>query len=376
MAICSVSTVPRTSIWRSSGSHAAIATDGRYALAHAGLGEAYWRKYEADKNAAWIDRAVDSCGQALKIDDRLAPVHVTLALIARGRGRYEEAVAVAGRAIELDPVNSDGYRELAARTKRSIRRRCRGDLSERRSRREPDDWLAYNTLGSYYYARARYAEAETAYRRVLDLTPDNTRAYNNLGATLFRTAEARRSRGDVGAIRRRSVPPIRRCPISAPITTTGADMPTRRGRSSEPSTLMPNEYRVWRNLGAALYWAPGERPKAGGRVRTRGARWPSRRERSTPPGRLLAQLADAYSMVGRDPEAREAATALERLNPKEAGGAVRPGRRVRAARRSRNGAGMAGKGHRRRLSARAHRYESPSLAALRKDPRYMRLTAK
>ena len=33
-------------------------------------------------------------------------------MIARGRGRYEEAVAVAKRAVELDPISSDGYREL------------------------------------------------------------------------------------------------------------------------------------------------------------------------------------------------------------------------------------------------------------------------
>jgi hypothetical protein len=39
--------------------------------------------------------------EALRIDSRLAQVH-DLAMLARERGRYEEAVAVAQRAIELD----------------------------------------------------------------------------------------------------------------------------------------------------------------------------------------------------------------------------------------------------------------------------------
>jgi serine/threonine-protein kinase len=91
----------------------AVTTDPAFALAHAALGEAFWRKHEQSKQPQWIDRAVEHCERALAVDSRLAPVHVTLALVARGRGRYEEALAVSQRAIELDPTSADGYRELA-----------------------------------------------------------------------------------------------------------------------------------------------------------------------------------------------------------------------------------------------------------------------
>ena len=57
----------------------AVAADPRYALAHTALAEAFWRKYEIGRDPSLIDRAVTHCEQALAIDSRLAPVHITLA---------------------------------------------------------------------------------------------------------------------------------------------------------------------------------------------------------------------------------------------------------------------------------------------------------
>ncbi len=295
----------------------AIALDDRYALAHAGLGEAYWRKYEADKNASWIERAVDSCGVALKIDDQLAPVHVTLALIARGRGRYEEAIAVAGRALELDPISSDAFRELG-RAYEAVKRPADAEaVYQRAIAARPDDWLAYNVLGSFYYARGRYAEAETAYRRVVALAPDNTRAHSNLGATLFalhRPEEAAAAWVRSVAIR----------PTNAAVSNLGTYY-FERGRYTEAArafeqavTLMPNDHRIWRNLAAALYWAPGERDKAAAAYSKTIELAEKAREVNPRQADLLAQLADAYSMVRREREARDTIAALERLRPDEA----------------------------------------------------------
>jgi tetratricopeptide (TPR) repeat protein/predicted Ser/Thr protein kinase len=352
----------------------AIAADNRYALAHAGLGEAYWRKYEADRNPSWIDRAVDSCGQALKVDDRLAPVHVTLAIIARGRGRYEEAVAVAGRAIELDPVNSDAYRELG-RAYEALNRAADAEATYQKAiQARADDWLAYNTLGSFYYARARHAQAEAAYRRVLDLTPDNTRAYNNLGATLF----ALRRPEEAAAMWERSVA-LR--PTYSAVSNLGTYY-YDRGRYAEAArsferavALMPNEYRVWRNLGAALYWAPGERPKAAAAYERSVTLAEQARKVNPRQMDLLAQLADAYSMLGRDREAREAATAVERQGPEEgsvlfvlAGVYEQLGDRRTALAWLQKA--IAAGYQRERIE------RSPSLSELRKDPRYATLTAK
>ena len=352
----------------------AIGIDDRYALAHAGLGEAYWRKYETDKNAAWIDRAVDSCGQALKIDDRLAPVHVTLALIARGRGRYEEAIAVAGRAIQLDALNSDAYRELG-RAYEALNRSDEAEATYKQAiAARTDDWLAYNALGGFYYARGRYGDAETAFRQVLALTADNTRAHNNLGATLF----GLRRPEEAAAMWERSVA-IR--PTYSAVSNLGTYY-FDRGRYIEAARsferavkLMPNDYRVWRNFAAALYWAPGERDKAKAAYEQSIALAEQAQKVNPRQADLLAQLADSYSMVGRQRDAREALAALERLQPQEASVLFmvaviheQLGDRAMALRWLEKA--MAAGYQRERVD------RSPSLAELRKDERFGRLTTR
>ena len=70
--------------------------------------------------------------------------------------------------------------------------------------------------------------------------------------------------------------------------------------------MTPNDHRLWRNLGAALHWAPGERHKASGRLREghrAGRRGPQGESEGN--ATLLGELADAYSMVGRRGDARE-----------------------------------------------------------------------
>jgi serine/threonine protein kinase len=62
----------------------ALKEDPQYALAYAGLGEAYWHKYGPTKDAKWVEEAVRYCQKALKFDNHLAEVAVTLGI--RGCG--------------------------------------------------------------------------------------------------------------------------------------------------------------------------------------------------------------------------------------------------------------------------------------------------
>src|SRR5258705_5066506 len=85
-----------------------------YALAEAGLGEAYWRKYEQTKDTQWAEQAKKSSAAAIGLNDKLAQVYVTLGMIHTGTGRYEEAVLNPPKTPPLGPVHFDGYPALAA----------------------------------------------------------------------------------------------------------------------------------------------------------------------------------------------------------------------------------------------------------------------
>jgi len=295
----------------------AVEADPRYALAHTALGEAYWRKYEFDHEAPGIEQAVAHCEKALAIDNRLPAVHVTLAMIARGRGRYEEAVAVAQRAVELDPLNSAAYRELG-RAFEALNRLPDAEATYRKAiDARPDDWLAYNTLGSFFLARSRWSEAEAAFKRVMALTPDNTRAYNNLGATYFRMERP----DDAASMWERSTA-IR--PTYAAASNLGSYYYARArytaaARAFERAVaLSPNDRSVWRNLGAARYWAPGERETAKDAYAKAVELAEAERRVNPRQPSLLAELADSYSMLGRRAEALDAAAAVERLGSGDA----------------------------------------------------------
>ena len=351
----------------------AVAIDPRFALAHTSLAEAYWRKYETTRDASLIDQAVTYCERALAIDSRLAQVHITLAMLARGRGRYEEAIAVAQRALELDPVSSEAYRELG-RAQEALNRYADAEATYRKAIDvRQDDWQAYNTLGGFYAARSRWSEAEAAYQRVLELTPDNTRGYNNLGVIYFRQQRG----ADAARMWERSLG-IR------PNFSAASNLGTyyyNDGRYADAAraferavALAPNDLRVWRNLASALYWAPGERPKAETAFKKVVELAEAEIKVNPRQPALLAQLASAHSMLGARAEALAAATAVERLGAADAetaytvaGAYEQIGERVTALRWLEQ---SIAKGYSRDLVDR-----SPSLAELRKDPRYQKLIA-
>ena len=164
---------------------AALEQDNQYALARAGLGEAYWREYEQTKDPQWAAQAKQNSAAAIRLNDKLAQVYVTLGMIRTGTGDYAQAVDSLQTALRLDPLNADAYRELAKAYERL------GKLKEAESTYlnaiivRPNYWATYSQLGGFYFHHGRYAEAEKEYRTVVELTPDNARGYSYLGVAVL-----------------------------------------------------------------------------------------------------------------------------------------------------------------------------------------------
>ena len=79
----------------------ALEADARYAAAHAGLGEAYWLKYEATKDARLVEDARSACRQALTLEpNNLAAAYICAGTIEVGTGEYEQAIALLERALQ------------------------------------------------------------------------------------------------------------------------------------------------------------------------------------------------------------------------------------------------------------------------------------
>ena len=290
----------------------AIQRDASFALAYAGLGEAYWRQYEVAHRSESVELAQKACRRALAVNDLLAPVHVTLGLVDLGTGHASEALADFKRALALDPRGADA-RLGVANALTALGRLPEAEATYREAiDLRPEYWGAYNDLGRFYYAQGRYGEAETQFQRVIELTPDNARGYSNLGGIYHLMGRD----DDALAMLRRALA-IR---PSAPAASNIGTIEFYRGHYAESARAFeeaaratPSDYQIWYNLAAAYYWAPDLRARSRGayeRVVELGERARATNPHDAP---LLAVLADAYGHLGQRSDARALAEQALRL---------------------------------------------------------------
>jgi serine/threonine protein kinase/tetratricopeptide (TPR) repeat protein len=281
----------------------ALEKDHSFALAQAALGEAYWRKYEQSKDAQWADEARKSADAAIRLNDKMAQVYVTLGMIQTGTGRYDEATQNLKRALQLDPVNSDAYRELAKAYEKA------GSLKDAESMyvsavsARPGYWGTHNEFGGFYYRYGRYTEAEKEFQNVVSLTPDNARGYSNLGVIAFTQKnyeEAARMFEKSAAIK----------PTGLVYSNLGTlDFTLARYRDAsrhyeQAIQMNAHESLWWHNL-AAAYQFSGE-PQKSRSAFQQTAKLTEQELRVNPhDSALLLRLADAYSMLGRMQASRD-----------------------------------------------------------------------
>jgi serine/threonine protein kinase/tetratricopeptide (TPR) repeat protein len=165
--------------------HQALISDPNYALAQAGLGEAYWRMYKITKETDWIDPAIKSSLKALEINDQLAQVHTTLGLIYKGTGQYEDAIKEFHEALQLDPVNYDACQGLAT-TFGALNRIDEAEETYLRAiKLKPDDWKGYYDLAYFYIMNGRLDEAKGRLNEAASLAPYAIVPFNDLGALYY-----------------------------------------------------------------------------------------------------------------------------------------------------------------------------------------------
>jgi adenylate cyclase len=93
----------------------AIDRDPRYADAYAGLGLTYYEEWaqQWSQDPKILERAYDLATEAVNLNDSRVAAHTLLSHVYLRKGEYEQAVIEQERAIDLDPNDADGYRDLA-----------------------------------------------------------------------------------------------------------------------------------------------------------------------------------------------------------------------------------------------------------------------
>jgi serine/threonine protein kinase/Tfp pilus assembly protein PilF len=232
------------------------------AAARTMLAEAYWRKFEYNpRDPTLATRAGEQAGTALTLDRSYAPVHVVLAMINFGQGRYDGALGEAQTAISLDSKLSRAWRELGrVHFRLGQREEAEKDFLKAVAL-DPDDWTAHNSLGSLYLSLNRLDEAIAEYERVQALAPDNTRAYNNLGSAFL--LQERFDKATEMYERSLSLDRNQTAYSNLGTALYQQGRYADAARSFEGAVALPGAtFLHWFNLGAACYWAPDLRARA------------------------------------------------------------------------------------------------------------------
>lgn len=125
----------------------AIELDNRYAVAYAGLGEAYATLYNYfEANETLLDKAIEASLKALMYDSTLSEAYAALGLAYFDRKELDEAVTATRKAIELDPNN----------------------------------YIAYWILGRIYHSTDRDIEAVELFQKTIALNETFYSAHNDL----------------------------------------------------------------------------------------------------------------------------------------------------------------------------------------------------
>ncbi|MCI0454455.1 MAG: tetratricopeptide repeat protein [Candidatus Dadabacteria bacterium] len=164
----------------------AIETNENYALAYAGLGEAYsfwalWNEQNINrKDKSIYDKSIQYSQKAVELGPDLSDSHRALASSYRVLGKFKDAKSEAEKAIELNPSDAEAFYILWTVTGADVDSKYIKKTLEL----NPNLSIAHNDLGYIYYTKGKYEKATEHLRRAIEINPDLVQAYTNLGLTL------------------------------------------------------------------------------------------------------------------------------------------------------------------------------------------------
>lgn len=172
--------------------HRALALDSTSARAWAGLGEAYWTRYDRfDRNRQAPSRveAERAVARSLELDPSLAEAHNARARGLIAEGNYREAKEELRRALSKKPKFDAAWANLA-RAHQGLQEYAEGLAAiEKAIRLNPTSFRHWISLGNFRLRTEEYDEAEKAYRKAVDLKPESPIAWRNLGSCLLLKGE-------------------------------------------------------------------------------------------------------------------------------------------------------------------------------------------
>ena len=295
----------------------AVASDPEYALAFAGLGEAYYRKYRLTWNPLWIDDARKNSEQALQLDELLPAAYITRGLIYDGTGAYELAISDFRQALTFEPGNVGGRLGLARAYAHQNRNQQAEEIYKEVLQIHREYWPAYNEAGAFYFNCGRDEEAVALWRQMKDKFPDNAWAYNNLGGAYRRGGKRDEARGMYEQA-------LKLAPDSYVALNNLGTLHLDAARYAEAAQMYERALRIndredtmWGNLARAYAKMPKMKQEAENRYRRAAETAEEKLKVNARDATVLSRLATYYAALGEGPKALEKLAQAAAIAPKD-----------------------------------------------------------
>ncbi len=149
----------------------AIEADPGYALAWAGLGDAFSQVYTFRNDQAWLDSSLNAGQRAILLDPTLSEGYKAMANAYNYKKLYDKAFPLLKKAVELSPSNASAVGNLG--TAHFFRAEFIDALTlEKRSAGiTPSNWIAYQMIGWIYGLLGDHDRAVESLNKSLELQP-------------------------------------------------------------------------------------------------------------------------------------------------------------------------------------------------------------
>ena len=275
----------------------ALKIDPNYALAYAGLGNAYLTGFQQFyKGKQRVDDASANCERALSLNPDLLEAHICLGNVFNGTGKYDNAVEEFQGALRSEPSSEDALRGLADAYTSLGNFAAAESIYKKVIALRPNYWGVYSWLGFFYYNQARYPEAAQMFLKATQLAPDNYRGYLALGGTYGLQGHY----SDAIDALKRSIE-LRPSPDAynnlGYVYTLLHRFPEAIAALEQALKIDDSDWMNWGNLGDALYWSPDRRPQASAKYRQAVKIGTSRLQINPRDAETLAYLANYSAML-------------------------------------------------------------------------------
>jgi eukaryotic-like serine/threonine-protein kinase len=239
----------------------ALERDPGYAMAYAGIGTAYWQRFQMNHDRNWVEKASAACQKAVTLSPGVADGHDCLGTVYNGTGKYEQAAEQFQQAIQLEPTDDVAFCGLASAFENLGKPADAEQTYLQAIQLRPNYWAVYNWLGQFYSKQGRYPEAGGMFSHVVRLEPDNFRGYSNLGGMLILEGKY----ADALPILQRAATIRPSADIFSNLATSYFYLQRYSDAAQayeQAAKLDPRDYFIQANLGDLYYSMPGKRPEA------------------------------------------------------------------------------------------------------------------